>query len=121
MRLKYLLPAFLLGLAALAALVWLVFNRAPDGIGLAGALVLLVIALSGLLAPLLAFIHRHIPLSRRPQDDLAALRQAFWLGLAAALIVFLQWRGLMDSTLALGIGVLVLLLEIFAQSGQAKP
>lgn len=121
MRLKSLLPAFLLGLAALAALAWLVINRAPDTGAFTVALALLVITCTGLLAPLLALLHRRVPIGGRVAGNRTALRQAFWLGIAAAAIVLLQWRGLMNSTLALGIGVLVVLLEVFAQSGRGQP
>ncbi|MER2600108.1 MAG: hypothetical protein ABTQ73_11365 [Caldilineales bacterium] len=121
MRLRSLLPAFLLGLAALAALAWLVMNRVPDSRSFTVALLLLVMACTGLLAPLLAWLQRRVPIGGATSGSRIALRQAFWLGLAVATLVFLQWRGLLNSTLVLGIGVLVLLLEVFAQSGRNQP
>jgi hypothetical protein len=116
MRTSHALLSLLAGLAAAAALVWLVINRPPSNPNLATAIVLLVAAVTGLLAPLLGSLHRRVPFGGRPPTARAALRQALLLGLAAGLIAILQLRGLLDGTLLLGVVALVVLVEVFMQS-----
>ena len=113
------LLALLAGLAATAGLAWLVVNQPPTNPNLATAIMLLVVAVAGLLAPLLGWLHRRIPFGGRPPTARAALRQALLLGLAAGLIALLQLRGLLDGTLLLGVAALVVLVEVFMQSRRA--
>lgn len=119
MSLKTSLLSLVVGIAAAAGLAWLVINRPPTTPNLATALTLLALAVAGLLAPLLGWLHRRIPFGGRPPSGRAALRQALLLGLAVALSALLQLRGLLDGTLILGILALVVLVEVFAQSRRA--
>jgi hypothetical protein len=82
--------------------------------------VLLVIAVAGLLAPLMGWLHRRIPFGGRPSTARAALRQALLLGLAAGAVALLQLRSLLDSTLLLDVLALVMLVEVFMQSRRAQ-
>lgn len=109
--------SLVLGLAALATLVWLVVGpEAPTVPNLALFLVLVVPAVAGLLTPFLAWLHRRTPLGGRPPSPGAALRQGLLLGAAFAVTCWLQLARLLDSTLVLGLLALVVLLEILAQS-----
>ena len=74
--------SLLIGLAAAAGLAWLVIENPPTRPNVALAIVLLVAAATGLLAPLLAWLHRLIPFGGRPPVRRAAFRQAFFIGLA---------------------------------------
>ena len=80
------------------------------------AIVLLVAAATGLLAPLLAWLHCLIPFGGRPPVRRAAFRQAFLIGLALALAALFILVDLLDATLLLGILALVVLLEWLAQT-----
>lgn len=120
MSLKASLLSLLMGMTAAAGLAWLVINRPPTNPNLATALLLLVLAVAGLLAPLLGWLHRRIPFGGRPPTARAALRQALLLGLAAALVAILQLRGLLDGTLILGVLALAVLVEVFAQSRRER-
>ena len=71
------LISFLIGLAAAAGVAWLVIANPPTRPNVALAIVLLVAAATGLLAPLLAWLHRRIPFGGRPPARRAAFRQAF--------------------------------------------
>jgi hypothetical protein len=93
--------------------------------------VLLVIAVAGLLAPLMGWLHRRIPFGGRPSTARAALRQALLLGLAAGAVALLQLRSLLDSTLLqlrslldstllLDVLALVMLVEVFMQSRRVQ-
>jgi hypothetical protein len=115
MSLKVASLSLLMGIAAGAGLAWLVINRPPTNPNLATAMLLLALAVTGLLAPLLGWLHRRISFGGRPPTARAALRQALLLGLAAALIAILQLRGLLDGTLILGVLALAVLVEVFAQ------
>lgn len=110
------LLSLLMGSAAAAGLAWLVINRPPTNPNLATALLLLALAVTGLLAPLLGWLHRRIPFGGRPPSGRAALRQAALLGLAAVALVILHLRELLDGTLVLGVLALVVLVEVFVQS-----
>jgi hypothetical protein len=120
MSLKVALLSLLMGIAAGAGLAWLVINRPPTNPNLATAMLLLALAVTGLLAPLLGWLHRRIPFGGRPPTARAALRQALLLGLAVALIAILQLRGLLDGTLVLGVLALAVLVEVFAQSRRER-
>lgn len=115
------LLSLLMGAAAAAGLAWLVMNRPPTNPNLATALLLLALAVTGLLAPLLSWLHRRIPFGGRPPSGRVALRQALLLGLTAVLLAMLQLRGLLDGTLVLGVLALAALIEVFAQSRRAQP
>jgi hypothetical protein len=108
--------SWLIGLAAAAGLARLVLETAPTQPNLALALVLLVVAVTGLFAPVLAWLHRRIPFGGRPPVRRAAFRQAFLVGLALALTALLLLADLMDATLVLGIVALVVLVEWLAQT-----
>ena len=110
------LLSLLIGLAAAAGLAWLVIENPPTRPNVALAIVLLVAAATGLLAPLLAWLHRLIPFGGRPPVRRAAFRQAFFIGLALALAALLILVDLLDATLLLGILALVVLLEWLAQT-----
>jgi hypothetical protein len=112
--------SLLIGIAATAGLAWLVINQPPTNPNLATAIVLLVVAVTGLLAPVLGWLHRRIPFGGRPPTAQAALRQALLLGLAAGAIALLQLRSLLDGTLLLGVLALVVLVEVFMQSRRAS-
>ncbi|MCB0207034.1 MAG: hypothetical protein KDH89_19620, partial [Anaerolineae bacterium] len=99
------------GLAAVYGLVTMVLNTPPTRQNLATFLLLLVIAAAGLLAPVLAWLHRRVPIGGRPPTRRAAFRQALLIGLALALAAWLQLVGLLDATLILGITALVILVE----------
>lgn len=120
MDLKASLVSMLAGLAAAAGLAWLVVTQPPTNPNLATAIALLVIAITGLLAPLLSWLHRRIPFGGRPPTTRAALRQALLLGLAAGAVALLQLRSLLDGTLLLGVLALVVLVEVFMQSRRAQ-
>lgn len=120
MSLKVALLSLLMGIAASAGLAWLVINRPPTNPNLATAMLLLALAVAGLLAPLLGWLHRRIPFGGRPPTARAALRQGALLGLAAALIAVLQLRGLLDGTLVLGVLALAVLIEVFMQSRRER-
>jgi len=112
-----LLLALLVGAAALAGMVWLVVGpEAPSLPNLALFLVLIVPAAAGLLAPVLAWLHRRVPFGGQPPSVRAALRQGLLVGLGLALMAGLQLVRLLDATLILGILALVVLLEVLAQS-----
>jgi hypothetical protein len=108
--------SWLVGLLAAAGLARLVVATSPTQPNLALALVLLVMAVTGLLAPVLAWLHRRIPFGGRPPLRRAAFRQAFLVGLALALAALLLLANLMDVTLVLGIMALVILVEWLAQT-----
>lgn len=111
------LPWVLMGGAALAALVWLVIGGTPPTpLNLAFFLVLLVVALAGLLAPVLGWVHRWLPIGGQPPTITAATRQAFLVGLGAAMAAWLQLNRLLDGTMALGIVAFVVLAELLIQS-----
>ncbi len=120
MRTGYALLSLLIGLAAAVGLGWLIYSTTPTNPNLATAIVLLVTAVAGLLAPLLGWLHHRIPFGGRPPTARAALRQGLLLGLAAGLIAILQLRGLLDGTLLLGVAALVVLVEVFLQSRRAQ-
>ncbi len=112
---KY-VPIVLVGLAALAAAVWLVVaGGPPTPQNLALFLALLVPAVMGLSAPFLALLHRRLPFGGRPPTLQAALRQGFLLGLAVAVAGWLQLNRLLDATLVLGLLACVVLIEWLAQ------
>ena len=104
------------GLAAVYGLVTMVLNTPPTRQNLATFLLLLVIAAAGLLAPVLAWLHRRVPIGGRPPTRRAAFRQALLIGLALALAAWLQLVGLLDATLILGVTALVILVEVLVQS-----
>ncbi len=110
------LLSLLIGLSAAAGLAWLVIENPPTQPNVALAIVLLVAAATGLLAPLLAWLHRLLPFGGRPPMRRVAFRQAFLIGLALALAALLLLIDLMDATLVLGIVALVVLLEWLAQT-----
>ena len=110
------LLSLLIGLTAAAGLAWLVIESPPTRPNVALAIVLLVAAATGLLAPLLAWLHCLIPFGGRPPVRRAAFRQAFLIGLALALAALLILVDLLDATLLLGILALVVLLEWLAQT-----
>lgn len=116
MDLKASLLSLLAGAAAAAGLAWLVINQPPTNPNVATAIALLVAAVTGLLAPMLGWLHRRVPFGGRPPTARAALRQALLVGLAAGAVALLQLRGLLDGTLLLGILALVVLVEVFMQS-----
>lgn len=120
MDLKASLLSLLAGLVAAAGLGWLVYSTPPTNPNVATAIVLLVIAVTGLLAPLLGWLHRRIPFGGRPPTARAALRQALLVGLAAGGIALLRLRSLLDGTLLLGVLALVVLVEVFMQSRQER-
>ncbi len=120
MRTTTALLVLLLGIAAAAGLAWLVYSTPPTNPNVATALALLVIAVAGVSAPPLGWLHRRIPFGGRPPTPQAALRQGLLLGLAAGAVALLQLRGLLDGTLLLGILALVALVEVFMQSRQAR-
>ena len=109
------------GLAASYGLVTLVLTSAPTRQNLLMFLALTVVAFTGLLAPLLAWLHQRLPFGGRPPARRAAFRQSLLVGLAIALAAWLQLTGLMDPTLLLGISALVVLVEVFAQSRRRSP
>lgn len=104
------------GMGAVYGLVTLVLTMPPTRQNLASFLLLLVIAAVGLLGPLLAWLHRRVPIGGRPPTRRAAYRQALLVGLALALAAWLQLAGLLDATLILGISALVILVEVLVQS-----
>lgn len=107
---------FIAGLVALAGIIWLVAGpEGPTVVNLALFLVLLVPAVAGLTAPLLAWLHRRLPFAGQQTPGVAA-RQGFLLGLGVALLAWLQLIRLLDPTLALGIVALVVLAEVLMQS-----
>lgn len=120
MRTGHALLSLLIGLAAAAGLGWLVYSTPPTNPNLATAIVLLVVAVAGIMAPLLSWLHRRVPFGGRPPTARAALRQAVLLGLAAGAIALLQLRSLLDGTLLLGVLALVVLVEVFMQSRRAQ-
>jgi hypothetical protein len=120
MRITTALLLLLLSVAAAAALGWLIYTTPPTNPNVATAMVLLVTAVAGLMAPLLGWLHRRIPFGGRPPSTQAALRQGLLLGLAAAAIALLQLRGLLDGTLLLGVLALVVLVEVFMQSRRER-
>lgn len=108
---------FAMGVAAAAAATWLVVGpEPPTPLNLALFLLLLVAATTGLLTPVMAWLHRRVPIGGRPPTSTAAVRQSFLIGAGLALAGWLQLIGLLDGTLVLGILALVVLSEIFAQS-----
>jgi len=115
------LVSFMTGLVAAAGLAWLVINAPPTRPNLATALALLVVAGTGLLAPLLHALHGRIPFGGRPPTQRAAFRQALLLSLALAAAALLQLMHLLDGTLLLGIAALVILVEVFAQTRSHQP
>lgn len=111
------LPWVLMGGAALAAVVWLVIGGAPPTpLNLAFFLVLLAVAITGLLAPVLGWIHHWLPIGGQPPTVTAATRQAFFVGLGVALAAWLQLNRLLDGTMALGIIAFVVLAELLIRS-----
>jgi hypothetical protein len=113
---KY-VPFVLMGLAALATALWMVLGgAAPTPQNLALFLALLIPAVTGLLAPFLALLHRRLPLGGRPPTMRAALRQAFLVGVAIAVAGWLQLNRLLDATLVIGLVACVVLVEWLAQS-----
>ncbi len=110
------LLSLLIGLTAAAGLAWLVIESPPTRPNVALAIVLLVAAATGLLAPLLAWLHCLIPFGGRPPVRRAAFRQAFLIGLALALAALFILVDLLDATLLLGILALVVLLEWLVQT-----
>ncbi len=104
------------GMGAVYGLVTLVLTMPPTRQNLASFLLLLVIAAVGLLGPVLAWLHRRVPIGGRPPTRRAAYRQALLAGLALALAAWLQLAGLLDATLILGITALVILVEVLVQS-----
>lgn len=108
----------LLGTGAAAAAAWLVVGPPPPTTpNLALFLVLLVPAVAGLCAPVLGLLHRRFPFGGRPPTAATALRQGLFLGLGLAIAALLQLLDLLDATLVLAIGALVVLAELFVQSG----
>ena len=120
MNLKASLLSLLAGAAAAAGLGWLIYSTPPTTPNLATALALLVLAVAGLAAPLLSWLHRRVPFGGRPPTARAALRQGLLIGLAAGAIALLQLRDLLDGTLLLGVLALVVLVEVFMQSRRAQ-
>jgi hypothetical protein len=111
------LPWVLMGGAALAAVVWLVVGgTSPTPVNLAFFLILLVAAMTGLLAPIMGWVHRWLPIGGQPPTITAATRQAFLVGLGVAVAAWLQLNRLLDGTMALGIVAFVVLAELLIQS-----
>ncbi|MEA3337670.1 MAG: hypothetical protein U9R25_17370 [Chloroflexota bacterium] len=107
----------LMGIAAVAAMVWLVVGpEPPTPQNLALLLVLIIPAATGLLAPFLGWLHRRMPIGGSPPTTTAAIRQGFLVGVGMALMGGLQLAGLLDPTLILGIMALIVLTEALLQS-----
>jgi hypothetical protein len=109
----------MMGMGAAAAAAWLVVGPSPPTTpNLALFLALLVPAVAGLSAPVLGLLHRRFPFGGHPPTASAALRQGLFLGLGLAVAALLQLLDLLDATLVLAIGALVVLAELFVQSGR---
>lgn len=107
----------LMGVAAVAAAIWMVAGGAPPTPqNVALFLVLLIPAITGLFAPILALVHRRLPLGGQPPTMKAAVRQAFLVGVALAVAGWLQLNRLLDATLVVGIVACVILAEWLVQS-----
>ena len=105
-----------MGLAALAGALWLVTTLLPTLPNLLLFLALLLLAVTGLLTPLLAWLHGWLPIGGRPPTPAAARRQAFLIGLAVTGAAILHLLDLLDGALVFALVALVILVELLAQS-----
>jgi hypothetical protein len=103
--------AILVGGIAWGALAYLVLVESPEGWALVAFFPSLALALAGTAAPLIRLFHqRFLPPKRRP-GPIAVLRQGLWVGLFVALCAAMQLARQLDIALALGLGMVFMLLE----------
>ncbi len=111
----------LVGLAAGAGLVALIWYVPPDPWMVMVALLLVLLTLMGLSAPLWRRLLRKV-IHKGTEGDVArmGLRFGFWTGLFVAILIFLQIQQFMDRILVLAILALFIMVEMFLQQHAAR-
>jgi hypothetical protein len=71
---------------------------------------LLILAVTGTILPLVAFLHRHFS-STPPVTHVVVIRQALWFGVFVATLAWLQIGRVLNPTLALLLAVGLLIIE----------
>ncbi len=107
---SFLFTSFLLMLAGWGGLVAVIFNSSPSGGTRWLLFFTLVLAVTGTVLPLAAFINRRFP-SKPPAPAGAVVRQALWAGIYVATLGWLQLGRVLTPVMALLLAIGLLLIE----------
>ncbi len=114
--------SLLVGALALAGLGALVYSAPPSNALTALALLLVLLAVTGLTAPFWRLLLRRI-LSKRTDREITGmgLRFGLWSGVFATGVILLQVLGFMNQVLILALLALLIMIEmLFQQNADAK-
>ena len=114
--------SLIVGALALAGLGALVYSAPPSNALTALALLLVLLAVTGLTAPFWRLLLRRI-LSKRPDREITGmgLRFGLWSGVFITGVILLQVLGFMNQVLILALLALLIMIEmLFQQNADAK-
>ena len=119
-RLIDLLSLFV-GVGAAAGLSYLILQKPPSALYEATALLLILIAVTGLTAPLWRLLLRKL-INGADEEELTgmSIRFGFWTGLFIASLILLRILNFADRVLMLAILVLLIMIEMFLQQRAAS-
>ncbi len=106
------LSALVLMLIGWSGLYLIVNNTLPDVWARWGFFVLMLIAISGTLLPIIYFLHRRFP-DEPPADANVIVRQALWFGVYGATLAWLQLGRLVTVYVILGLAIGLIAIEYF--------
>jgi hypothetical protein len=106
------LSALVLMLIGWGGLYFIVNNMLPDVWPRWGFFVLMLIAISGTLLPIIYFLHRRFP-DEPPADANVIARQSLWFGVYAATLAWLQLGRLVTVYVILGLAIGLIAIEYF--------
>ncbi len=106
------LSALVLMLLGWGGLYFIVTQTLPDVWPRWGFFVLMLMAISGTLLPIIYFLHRRFP-DEPPADANVIARQALWFGVYAATLAWLQLGRLVTVYVILGLGIGLIAIEYF--------
>ena len=104
--------ALALMLIGWGGLYLIVNNTLPDVWPRWGFFVLMLIAISGTLLPIMYFLHRRFP-DEPPADANVIARQSLWFGIYAATLAWLQLGRLVTVYVILGLAIGLIAIEYF--------
>ncbi len=119
----FILPAFILTIAGWGGLAFLVINTYPTVFPRWFFFFLLVLGISGLMLPMVAFFNRRFQ-TDPPASGSVIVREASWFGLLAATVAWLQMGRVLTPVMAVLLMMGFLLIEILLrlnERSQWKP